>query len=176
MNLIVRLGNCGVIHGDFNEFNVMITDDAKPILIDFPQMISTSHENAKQYFDRDVNCVRQLFRRKFGYESTDYPTFDSIQRTDDIDIEVSCSGFTKEMEEDLLRVNYIIYIFNHPNLYSNLCFCNFRNMVIIKKMTMKVMMMVIIFRYPIMKKLMMMIMILIKKKNFWICVNNLMPK
>lgn len=47
MNLIVRLGNCGVIHGDFNEFNIMITDDAKPILIDFPQMVSTSHVNAK---------------------------------------------------------------------------------------------------------------------------------
>lgn len=47
MNLIVRLGNCGVIHGDFNEFNIMITDDARPILIDFPQMVSTSHANAK---------------------------------------------------------------------------------------------------------------------------------
>lgn len=47
MNLIVRLGNCGVIHGDFNEFNIMITDDARPILIDFPQMVSTSHINAK---------------------------------------------------------------------------------------------------------------------------------
>lgn len=47
MNLIVRLGNCGVIHGDFNEFNIMITDDAKPILIDFPQMVSTSHANAE---------------------------------------------------------------------------------------------------------------------------------
>lgn len=47
MNLIVRLGNCGVIHGDFNEFNIMISDDARPILIDFPQMVSTSHINAK---------------------------------------------------------------------------------------------------------------------------------
>lgn len=47
MNLIVRLGNCGVIHGDFNEFNIMITADAKPILIDFPQMVSTSHPNSR---------------------------------------------------------------------------------------------------------------------------------
>lgn len=47
MDLIVRLGNAGVIHGDFNEFNIMVTDDAKPILIDFPQMVSTSHPNAK---------------------------------------------------------------------------------------------------------------------------------
>lgn len=47
MNLIVSLGNAGVIHGDFNEFNIMVTDDAKPILIDFPQMVSTSHQNAR---------------------------------------------------------------------------------------------------------------------------------
>lgn len=47
MNLIVRLGNSGVIHGDFNEFNLMVTDAGKPILIDFPQMMSTSHENAE---------------------------------------------------------------------------------------------------------------------------------
>ncbi|KAJ9574599.1 hypothetical protein L9F63_008226, partial [Diploptera punctata] len=47
MNLIVRLGNHGVIHGDFNEFNIMITEDGKPIVIDFPQMVSTSHPNAE---------------------------------------------------------------------------------------------------------------------------------
>jgi RIO kinase 2 len=47
MNLIVRLGNCGVIHGDFNEFNLIIDENGKPVVIDFPQMISTSHPNAK---------------------------------------------------------------------------------------------------------------------------------
>ena len=47
MELIVKLGNNGVIHSDFNEFNVMVNDDGKPVLIDFPQMVSTEHENAK---------------------------------------------------------------------------------------------------------------------------------
>lgn len=47
MNLIVRLGNCGVIHGDFNEFNIMIDEDNHPVIIDFPQMVSTSHPNAE---------------------------------------------------------------------------------------------------------------------------------
>lgn len=104
MNLIVRLGNCGVIHGDFNEFNIMITEaDQKPILIDFPQMVSTSHPNAEMYFDRDVQGVRDLFRRKFGYESEEYPKFSDLEREDELDREVLCSGygFTKEMEEDL---------------------------------------------------------------------------
>ncbi|XP_068157817.1 uncharacterized protein RIOK2 [Drosophila tropicalis] len=105
MNLIVRLGNSGVIHGDFNEFNLMLTDSGKPILIDFPQMMSTSHENAEFFFERDVTCVREMFRRKFGYESEDYPKFSDLVREDDLDAEVHCTGygFTKEMEEDLLQ-------------------------------------------------------------------------
>lgn len=103
MNLIIRLGNAGVIHGDFNEFNIMVTEEAKPILIDFPQMLSTSHMNAKMYFDRDVTGVREMFKRKFGYETVDYPKFEDLERDDDLDIEVSCTGFTKEMEQDLLN-------------------------------------------------------------------------
>ncbi|XP_013101034.2 uncharacterized protein LOC106082847 [Stomoxys calcitrans] len=105
MNLIVRLGNSGVIHGDFNEFNLMVADNGKPILIDFPQMMSTSHENAEYFFDRDVNCVRELFRRKYNYESEDYPKFSDLRREDDLDTEVHCTGygFTKEMEKDLLQ-------------------------------------------------------------------------
>lgn len=103
MNLIVRLGNAGVIHGDFNEFNIMVTEEAKPILIDFPQMLSTSHVNAQMYFDRDVNGVRDLFKKKFGFESEDYPKFEDLERDDVLDVEVSCTGFTKEMEKDLMN-------------------------------------------------------------------------
>ncbi|KAM7364655.1 RIO kinase 2 [Cochliomyia hominivorax] len=105
MNLIVKLGNSGVIHGDFNEFNLMLKDDGKPILIDFPQMMSTSHENAEYFFNRDVQCVRELFRRKYNYESEEYPKFSDIIRDDNLDTEVHCTGygFTKEMEKDLLK-------------------------------------------------------------------------
>ena len=48
MDLIVRLAHAGLIHGDYNEFNILIhrvTGD--PDVIDFPQMVSTSHENAE---------------------------------------------------------------------------------------------------------------------------------
>lgn len=47
MELIVKLGNAGLIHGDFNEFNLVISDDGHITLIDFPQMMSTSHLNAE---------------------------------------------------------------------------------------------------------------------------------
>ncbi|XP_014479318.1 PREDICTED: serine/threonine-protein kinase RIO2 isoform X2 [Dinoponera quadriceps] len=102
MDLIVTLANHGVIHGDFNEFNIMITDSGKPIIIDFPQMISTQHINAEVYFQRDVNCIRDFFKRRFGYESELYPTFKDISREDCIDVEVRASGLTKQMEKDLL--------------------------------------------------------------------------
>ncbi|XP_077296198.1 RIO kinase 2 [Arctopsyche grandis] len=105
MNLIVRFGNCGVIHGDFNEFNIMINEDGKPVIIDFPQMVSTSHFNAESYFDRDVRCVREFFKKRFGYESHLYPTFADLEKDDELDKEVACSGYglTKEMNDDIIK-------------------------------------------------------------------------
>ncbi|KAL1456922.1 hypothetical protein WDU94_001608 [Cyamophila willieti] len=102
MNLIVRFANHGVIHGDFNEFNLMLDEEENPVVIDFPQMVSTSHANAQLFFDRDVTCVKDFFRRRFGYESSLHPTFDDILREDILDVEVSASGFTKKMDKELL--------------------------------------------------------------------------
>ncbi|KAF9814544.1 hypothetical protein SFRURICE_010388 [Spodoptera frugiperda] len=105
MNLIVRLGNCGVIHGDFNEFNIMIDEDNHPVIIDFPQMVSTSHPNAELYFDRDVRCVREFFKKRFGYESDLYPKFSDLERDDELDTEIACSGYkrTKDVDNELLQ-------------------------------------------------------------------------
>ncbi|CAH2087674.1 unnamed protein product [Euphydryas editha] len=105
MSLIVRLGNCGVIHGDFNEFNIMIDNDGHPIIIDFPQMVSTMHPNAELYFDRDVKCIREFFKKRFGYESSLYPRFSDLQRDDHLDEEVACSGYkrTHHIEDELLQ-------------------------------------------------------------------------
>lgn len=47
--------------------------------------------------------MREYFRRRFGYESAGYPSFEELTRDDDLDIEVACSGFTKEMERDILQ-------------------------------------------------------------------------
>jgi len=47
MDLIVKLANHGLIHGDFNEFNLILDNDDHVTMIDFPQMISTSHPNAE---------------------------------------------------------------------------------------------------------------------------------
>nr|XP_025722622.1 serine/threonine-protein kinase RIO2 isoform X3 [Callorhinus ursinus] len=87
MELIVKLANHGLIHGDFNEFNLILDKDDHITMIDFPQMVSTSHHNAEWYFDRDVKCIRDFFMKRFGYESELYPTFSDIrdeENTEDI--------------------------------------------------------------------------------------------
>ncbi|CAL8069364.1 unnamed protein product [Orchesella dallaii] len=104
MNLLVNLANHGVIHGDFNEFNIILGEDNHLVLIDFPQMVSTSHANAEMYFDRDVQCIIDFFKRRFTYESELFPTFADIEREDSMDVEIAASGFTKEMNEDLDEV------------------------------------------------------------------------
>ncbi|KAH6856560.1 Rio2, N-terminal-domain-containing protein [Chaetomium sp. MPI-CAGE-AT-0009] len=122
--LILRLAKHGLIHGDFNEFNILIredkvekenTDDTNtttttltPILIDFPQMVSMDHQNAEMYFDRDVECVKRFFSRRFHFVSTEPGPFfkdakktvgrDGVRRLDAV---VEASGFTKKMAKDL---------------------------------------------------------------------------
>ncbi|NWS14936.1 RIOK2 kinase, partial [Pachyramphus minor] len=100
MDLIVKLANHGLIHGDFNEFNLILDNDDHATLIDFPQMMSTSHANAEWYFDRDVNCIKEFFKKRFNYESELFPTFKDIRRECSLDKEIAASGYAKEIQED----------------------------------------------------------------------------
>lgn len=109
MNMAVRLARYGLIHGDFNEFNILLSDSSKgdiaPILIDFPQIVSTTHHNAEWYFDRDIQCIRDFFRRRFHYESELYPIFADVPKDHDLDVSVGASGFTKELAKDFDQIN-----------------------------------------------------------------------
>jgi RIO kinase 2 len=115
LDMIVQLAQRGLIHGDFNEFNILIKEESKgdkvivkPILIDFPQTVSTNHSNAEYYFDRDVACVKRYFQRKFKYTSDEPgPHFaESIKGVDPskrLDIEVEASGFSRKLGKELDR-------------------------------------------------------------------------
>lgn len=48
-----------------------------------------------------MKCIREFFKRRFGYESELYPKFTDIERTDNLDAQILCTGFTKEMAKDL---------------------------------------------------------------------------
>lgn len=69
LNFIRDLWNRGYVHGDFNEFNVMVGEDIK--VIDFPQCIENTDERAPEYLKRDIECVLAYFKKKYGYESGD---------------------------------------------------------------------------------------------------------
>ena len=125
IELIMRLARIGLIHGDFNEFNIMIKEEESqatdegparpepeirviPVLIDFPQMVSIDHPDAKFYFERDVNCIKRYFERKFHFVSDELgPTFDEAKaqlgkgEVKRLDVEVEASGFSKKMAKEL---------------------------------------------------------------------------
>lgn len=121
MEMLVRLCSFGLIHGDFNEFNILIKEVEEqeqatggegiklvPVLIDFPQMVSVDHPNAEFYFDRDVACVKRFFDRRFGFTSTEEGPFFKDAKAlvgkengRRLDIEVEASGFSRKMAKDL---------------------------------------------------------------------------
>ncbi|KAJ8493496.1 hypothetical protein OPV22_015217 [Ensete ventricosum] len=118
VGLVVRLAEHGLIHCDFNEFNIMIDDNEQVTMIDFPQMVSVSHRNAKMYFDRDVGCIFKFFSKRFNlsyqeaedrYDETEAdveeierPSFSSIAKTTGfLDKELSASGFTRKDQDDI---------------------------------------------------------------------------
>ena len=70
-------------------------------MIDFPQMISIDHPNAEYYFNRDVQCIRDFFRRKYNFDCDDFPKFEEVERKHNLDVELEASGFTKQMQLDL---------------------------------------------------------------------------
>eukprot|EP01121_Diplochlamys_sp_Union-15-3_P001446 TRINITY_DN11252_c0_g1_i1.p1 TRINITY_DN11252_c0_g1~~TRINITY_DN11252_c0_g1_i1.p1 ORF type:complete len:456 (-),score=88.94 TRINITY_DN11252_c0_g1_i1:128-1495(-) len=102
MNIIVLLAKYGLIHGDFNEFNIMVGEDEEITIIDFPQMVSTDHPNAKMYFDRDVECLKIFFRRRFGMPEGESPLFGvDTKRERNLDKDVEASGFNKDHAKDM---------------------------------------------------------------------------
>ncbi|ODV89959.1 hypothetical protein CANCADRAFT_98252 [Tortispora caseinolytica NRRL Y-17796] len=106
MDFIVKLACHGLIHCDFNEFNIMIRNgidenDIPPedqfIVIDFPQCVSINHPDAERYFDRDVTSIRRFFQSRLGFHSESYPRFTKdVVRKDDIDVRVEASGYSKK--------------------------------------------------------------------------------
>ena len=163
IDMILRLAGVGLIHGDFNEFNILIREEKStkdertskdektlkeqriseeerateegrtqlptaierdisdnvtspsasstilvPILIDFPQMISTDHANATMYFDRDVKCIKRFFERRFHFTSDiPGPFFADAKKlvarngVKRLDVEAEASGFSRKMAKEL---------------------------------------------------------------------------
>ncbi len=55
----------GVIHADLSEFNILMEDN-KCVLIDWPQWMETSHQNAGTILERDIGNILAFFVRKYN--------------------------------------------------------------------------------------------------------------
>uniref|UniRef100_A0A1D1ZQ53 non-specific serine/threonine protein kinase n=2 Tax=Auxenochlorella protothecoides TaxID=3075 RepID=A0A1D1ZQ53_AUXPR len=109
IDLMERLAQMGLVHCDFNEFNILINEEEEITLIDFPQMVSTNHANAEELFERDVDCLIRFFSKKLGY----VPSLDSALKrvrpnfqlaspsAGDLDSELRASGFKREHQAAL---------------------------------------------------------------------------
>ena len=98
MDFIYKLGTNGLIHGDFNEFNILLNIN-KPdeiVVIDFPQMISIHHPEAENYFKRDVQCVKNYFLKKFNLTFDEDLKFSDIKQIGFLDQELKAYGYKKE--------------------------------------------------------------------------------
>ena len=67
LGLMVRLARHGLVHCDFNEFNLLVDEEEELTLIDFPQMVSSNHLNAAHFYQRDVDCLRRFFVRRYNF-------------------------------------------------------------------------------------------------------------
>ena len=97
MDFIYKLGENGLIHGDFNEFNILLNIN-KPdeiVVIDFPQMISIHHSEAENYFKRDVQCVKNYFLKKFNLTFDEDLKFSDIKQINFLDEELKAYGYKK---------------------------------------------------------------------------------
>lgn len=110
MNILRSLAEHGLIHCDFNEFNLMLDDDGNVTLIDFPQMVSTGHINADELLERDINGLVKFFAMKMKYVPPDESLFclEQLQHSViRIDEEVRASGFDAEADENIMEIDLI---------------------------------------------------------------------
>jgi len=54
----------GYVHADMSEYNVAVSEEGVTVF-DWPQAVSTDHDNARELLERDVQNVIGFFRRKY---------------------------------------------------------------------------------------------------------------
>lgn len=64
-------------------------------------MVSIDHPNAREYFERDVECIKTFFARKFRFEADEAPRWEDVKRVGKLDFEVEASGFGGKLEKEM---------------------------------------------------------------------------
>ena len=59
-----------IIHGDLSPYNIILQPNQHTLIIDWPQIITPKHPNAKEILERDLKNVLTFFQRKYGTKTT----------------------------------------------------------------------------------------------------------
>ncbi|MFX0090150.1 MAG: serine/threonine-protein kinase RIO2 [Candidatus Hodarchaeota archaeon] len=59
---------CGLIHADLSEFNVLITNNHEPVLIDWPQWVDQNHLNKEELLLRDISNICIHFSKRYDLD------------------------------------------------------------------------------------------------------------
>jgi len=87
----------------------------KPVvtLIDFPQMISTQHPNAQDYYERDIACLQRFFVKKLQCHIPEDDTATALwehvfvsEQQERLDENLKASGFTDIVNNHELELYY----------------------------------------------------------------------
>lgn len=109
IRIIYKLAENGLVHGDFNEFNILIEEKTENVkIIDFTQMISRDHSQAALYFKRDINGVKNFFKKKLYLN-----IFDNDESINSIEDDLSNSN----AKEDEIKIESKA---NQKNFESNI--------------------------------------------------------
>lgn len=68
MDLIISLYKIGYVHGDFNEYNILINNQ-NLVLVDFPQAVYIEDVKSIEMLKKDIECIKCYFERKYRYKN-----------------------------------------------------------------------------------------------------------
>lgn len=69
-----------MIHGDLGEFNIVLSEEGKILIIDWLQWVPTDHPNASSLLERDIYNISTFFEKKFNIESNVEDIIDSFHK------------------------------------------------------------------------------------------------
>lgn len=62
----IAYNKVGIVHGDLSEYNVLVSEEGRGYVIDWPQYVYKEEPNALELLKRDIEYITSFFRRRFG--------------------------------------------------------------------------------------------------------------
>jgi len=62
----IAYNKVGIVHGDLSEYNVLVSEDGRGYVIDWPQYVYKEEPNALELLKRDMEYITNFFKRRFG--------------------------------------------------------------------------------------------------------------